>query len=75
MEQSLLKTVRSIVSQNPSDFSSYRSSYQEKFIDNPVCFRFHEDQIPSNLHRGKRGRVRPDTGAASPKGASVQQDR
>jgi hypothetical protein len=30
--------------------SSFRSEFSKKLIDNPVCFRFDEEQRSSNLH-------------------------
>ena len=38
--------------------SSFRAEFVEKLVDKPVCFRFHEAQMVSNLHRGESGRMR-----------------
>ena len=40
-------------------FSSFRSEFPEKLIDNPVYFRFHEEQSSSNLHRRPDAGIRP----------------
>ena len=40
-------------------FSSFRSEFSEKLIDNPVWFRFHEAQRLSNLHSTPGDGIRP----------------
>ena len=42
-----------------STCSSVRSEFPEKLIDNPVWFRFHEDQRLSNLHSTPGDGIRP----------------
>ena len=42
-----------------SNFSSFRSEFPKKLIDNPVWFRFHEAQRMSNLHSTPGDGIRP----------------